>query len=351
MRLEILIVAAYVAGISLARSLAADTGQLHLQVEAAKLNDRAANASMQSATGFAMNALMELSAMNIGGAVRNGVTAYGNYRNSESLDFVTDMNIQNANKLENLTSAPEPGLVESKNEKRDAAASSAPFGAERTTFRRLDKKFLYEGKMSEIATEFEKRSGMNRERFLDALATVSEQKISAKDPEVFEKAFGRFRAFVDMIPNQEFRGGLDKAINLVPETVQRGLVGHAISKAINFVADLGDPPPADAEALAAETAAPAANAPAALVLVANEPGRAPAAEVKPALPAETIPSINAHSPLVYEMGAQESARLLSTELDTDAGDATIFAMVSKRYRRLTPGILDAGLGKVSVNAR
>ena len=319
----------------------ADPSQLRYQVDAAELHDRASDLSMESATGHAMVAVVNLAAMNIGGAVSNGYAAYGNYRNSEGLDTATDRNIRAAHSYESLSGT---GAGTAKFEVAHKTTAAAPeaeekTGAKRTTFRRLNRKFLREGKMNEIAAEFEAKSGMSRDQFFDALATISEQKISAKDPEVVEKAIGRFRAFIELVPNPEFKAGLAKALDSVPDTVQKGFVAQAISKAINFVAD-GNVPKIEpvAPVAAAETPrAPASLDEPALLVAANTPAPPPVVRDE---------KIGSAAPLLYESDAKDSDELLALAAEEDR---TIFAMVSKRYRQLSPGLVAASVVKNSVN--
>src|SRR3989344_4380440 len=211
--------------------------QMALQVEAAKLNDRASDLSMENATGFAMKAVMDLASLNIGGAIRNGVTSYGNCRNSESLDDLTDRNIVDAYML---TSLAEPGhVVFVAKDTSFLAGGARKFGSERTTFRRLDKKFLYTGEMNELAKQFEKKTGLTREQFFDVLAAASEEKISPDDSQVVEKSMARLRGFVSMIPNEKIQARLKELVDEVPEFFQRGVVANSISQATTFAAESG----------------------------------------------------------------------------------------------------------------
>lgn len=290
-------------------------------------NNTASDRSMHGATDHAMLALMNLASLNIGGAVMNGLTAYGHYNNSESLDELAAKNKVNAGSLSSLGN----------NVGGSATTSQGPEGADATTFRRLDKAFLYQGKTNEIAGEFEKRTGMEREKFLDALAAISESKLAPDDPMVAEKAIGRFRAFVDTVPNPEFKAGLNKAIDLVPETFQKGLVAKAISKAINIMADVNDPAGVpEAQLAGEEKMAPAEGA-------RNLAAAQPAAEAPPqtAAPSEEAKIHVAEQNLFINMDPSEAPLKEVYGLDPNAAaeDRSIFAMVTHRYRELAPNLL------------
>lgn len=261
--------------------------------------------SLQQSTGYAMTALMDLSNLNIQGAVNNGMTAYGKYRNSETLDKLGDQNVRNAGALSSVGSE---------------APSRAPTV---TTFRRLDPSFLQKGKFAEVAAEFEKRSGMKRETFLNQLADVSEKKISRKDPQLVDKVVGRFESFISKIPNKDFRGNLQKGVKMVPETVRTGLISKAVAKFAGMMAS-GPAPEISAPKVAAAPA-PVAAEPAAVAALAPEAAAPAAVVAEERAPASEDPQ----NPL---------GNIVQAALETQNQDPTIFQQVSRRIRILTPMI-------------
>jgi hypothetical protein len=273
-------------------------------------NRAASDTSMQHSTGYAMNALMDLGNLNIKSAVNNGMNAYGKYRNSETLDKLGDINFNQANALSSVGSE---------------GASAAPRKTD-TTFRRLDPSFLRKGEMDKVATEFEKKSGMKRETFLNQLSEVSEKKIRRSDPQLVDKVLGRFESFISKIPNKDFRDNLQKGVNMVPQSMRTGIISKAVAKFSNALAP--EAAPAPAEQLAA--------APAEAPVAAAAEEEAPAVELPPP-PVATV----AEAPLVREPASEEAnllGNIIQAALDEQSQDPTIFQIVSRRYRLLTPAI-------------
>lgn len=276
-------------------------------------NRGASDDSLKHSTAYAMNALMDLSNLNIKSAVNNGMTAYGKYRNSETLDKLGDQNIQRAGSLASVGSA---------------VSTSGPTN---TTFRRLDPSFLRKGKFGEIASEFEKRSGMPREKFLAQMSDVSEKKIRRSDPKLVDKVVGRFENFVAQIPNPDFRNKLQKGVEMVPATVRTGLISQAVSKFANATsgaalptvseissANLSPTSPTPASEPIAEAYIPVTG----VDVKAEE--RAPASE--PTAP-EHVDASDGSNPL---------GSIIQAAIATQGQDTTIFQQVSRRYRIVTP---------------
>lgn len=285
--------------------------QTNAQTVAEDLNRKASDQSLQSSTTSAMKALMNLASANVPGAISNGMTAYGKYRNSENLDIMGDKNILNQAQMASAgTALP-----------KVSAVSASPAG---TTFRRLDPAFLRKGEAAAVAAEFEKQTGMKREDFLAQLSTISENKIHSNDPQLMDKAFSRLEAFVAKIPNKDFRGKLQKGISMVPGTVRNGLVAKAISKFAGFMSgDSGEPALAQKPAEAAAPVVAEAPAPAPEAVAAAEPNREPAATVAMEAKTESAPDSGL-------------ADVIHAAMDTQAAEPTIFEIVSRRYRIVTP---------------
>lgn len=206
--------------------------QAQMQDEAAKLHNSGSDKSMESATNNAMKALMNLADKQIPTAVQNGYKAYGNYSNSEEMDQ------REAEAQANQASMRSLGAGGAS--KSTGSVTQGRSGAAATSFRRLSRKFLYSGEVAATAAELEKKSGMSREKFLDALVFASENKISPDDPQAIKKSVDRFKAFVATIPNPEFRGNIEGLIDSVPETVVSGVLSKAIMKFGGGKEDLRD---------------------------------------------------------------------------------------------------------------
>jgi hypothetical protein len=260
-----------------------------------------------------MNALMDLGNLNIKSAVNNGMNAYGKYRNSETLDKLGDINFNQASALSSVGSD---------------GASAAPRKTD-TTFRRLDPSFLRKGEMAQVASEFEKKSGMPRETFLNQLSEISEKKIRRSDPQLVDKVLGRFENFVAKIPNKDFRNNLQKGVNMVPQSLRTGIISKAVAKFSNALAPGTTPSPA-AEQVAA---APAdAQVPAEASTGEEVAEAAPSAE----------PAMEASRELASDDPANDPANplgnIIQAAIDTQSQDPTIFQIVTRRYRLLTPTI-------------
>jgi hypothetical protein len=274
-----------------------------------------------------MQALMDLAATNIPSAVNNGLSAYGRYRNSESLDMLTDANINSAISMGSIGARP---------------ALAGNTGPTSTTYRRLDPSFLHQGEAGKVAAEFERQTGMSRNDFLTQLSSISEQKIRKSDPMLFDKALSRLEGFVGKIPNQKFRNNLQKNINLVPNTLRKGLVAQAVAKFTGLLAGGGSPSSTISEPGAAAQAATKANGgernPASGAEAGNDAkkgGESALAGSAPAFANGAGAGRDGRVPLdTIVRAAIES----STSQAGQSDEFTIFQQVSRRYRLLTPGL-------------
>lgn len=294
-------------------------------------NRKASDDSMQVSTTYAMTALMDLASFKIPSAVNNGMTAYGKYRNSETLDRLGDENVRRAASMGSVGTG-DPSLSTVKTQ---------------TSFRRLDASFLRTGEAGKVAAEFEKRSGMPREKFLEHMSAISEKKISRYDPQMVDKVLGRFEGFINEIPNPEFRGNLQKAVNMVPSSARTGLIGKAVAKFANLMsvasggASAGDSgvsagvaavPTTGGEAPATDAAAAAE----ALAAVAGvEDARAPASTEGSNVPTlgaslNEIPVPAGSDKAANPLGSVVQAAITSSQ--GQAQDQTIFQQVSRVYR-------------------
>lgn len=296
-----------------APAFAANINQTNAQQAAENLNRQGSDQSMQNATTSAMKALMHFEQGEMPSAISNGMNAYGKYRNSEDLDKMGDKNTLNQASMGSLDGSSVSGAVKKTS----------------TTFRRLDPSFLRQGEAGKIAAEFEQRTGMKREDFLKEMSNVSEQKISRNDPHLMEKVFERFEGFVKKIPNAEFRNHVQQRVDSVPATVRNGLIGKAIGKFASFLSGGGGGAP---EAPVAQVPTPAPTA-----------GKAEAAPV--AAPAATATSaVTAPTATATQAKSSDDSKnallgnVLNAAMNSQAVEPTIFEMVTRQYRELTPGL-------------
>lgn len=306
-------------------TLAADSAvsQVDAQKNSFSANDVGSDESLKHSATHAMQALMNLSSGQIPSAVNQGYKAYGQYRNAENLDRMKNKNAAIANSMGSVGSAP---------------VIAAP-AKTNTSFRRLDPSFLRDGEFDKVAAEFERQTGMSRTEFLHQMSEVSEKKISRYDPMMIDKAFSRFEDFLKKVPNAQFRKNAEKNVAMVPETVRKGIVAKAVTKLAGFFADIGSSPaPAMDPSLSAAAPAPAGPQEAATAPAA--PAMKEAEDRKPAA-AQAIPAPENASEEPKDGFGNIVAAALETQGSPEgqAGDLSIFQQVSRRYRILTPLIV------------
>lgn len=330
---------------------AAETTQSKAQQEAEELHRKAADLSMQNSTTSAMTALMDLAALNIGGAVSNGYKAYGSYRNSEELDVTADLDNYLKNKMISSGTAFNGGTQSTK-----ASATAKGSGGisgltiTDTSFSRLNPSFLRTGDSARVAAEFEKKSGMSREEFLTNLGKISDNKLSANDPQLMDKMVGRFEAFIAKIPNQEFRGNLEKGIAMIPQSARTGLVAQALQKlSSGFMtasssggSGISDHALAKTEKLdSAPNTKPVttANTATSVVAAATVP-----AEKSAGAAARAPSSNNAGEKIenagffigLEKEGNDPLGNIIQSAMESQSREETIFSQVTRRYRIVTP---------------
>lgn len=271
----------------------------------------------------AMRALNHLAALDIGGAFHYGYKGYGNYINSQRMDDLDSRSWKNKDALNSVNN----GMIH---------GASAPHPHKLSD---MDKSFLYRGETGDVAAEFEKRSGMSREEFFDHLAAAEDSGLSWDDPNVVSKMEQRFQTFVARIPNQEYRANLEKAQSMISLAKKVSLLEEGLSfyKKMRW----GD---GASQVAAGETNG---NAPEALVAgpeaSTSEASRNPASESSPSR-LLTPPNPNEGMPKLAKDQMGMYLGLEGTHAD-ELGDImanvdeTIFHLISKRYRKLTPGLL------------
>ncbi len=163
--------------LSPASATAEEFTQAGAQNTAANLNNRGSDDSLEASSNSAMVAIMNLAALNIPGAFSNGYRAYGQYINSEKLDELESKNLRRKNSMASLGA----GMTGGANSSTGSGGKNGG-GITGTTFSRLDPAFMYKGEANDIASEFEKRSGMKREEFLRHLGSATDSDITFQDP-------------------------------------------------------------------------------------------------------------------------------------------------------------------------
>jgi hypothetical protein len=208
----------------------------------------------------------------------------------------------------------------------------------------MDRTFLYRGETGEVAAEFEKRSGMSREEFFNQIAAAADSGLSFDDPNLMDKMEKRYQSFVDRIPNQEYKSNLEKAhsmLSLVKKTqFLQELAGHYVKN--RWGAGEDPQQTAKGEANGKGSAVTAASGGAEK---SNGADRGPASE---ALPLARLARIDDNTPKLSkdQMGmylglegshSDELRDVMGSLLGADSD--SIFRLVSKRYRKLTPALL------------
>jgi len=326
-----------------------DVTQENAQNRAARINNRGSDDSMEAATTSGMNAVMNLAALNIGGAVHWGYKGYGQYTNSEKLD---DLEIRTL-KLQGKMTTVGQGLVKGGGGGGTRQLTGrGPSGVTgNTSFSRLDSGFLYKGQAAEVASEFERQSGMKRDEFLAHLSDATDSDISWEDPDLMQQLEARYQRFKSRVPNEKFRKGLETAETLVPPTARQELLGKFSKFYFDAWKDSPTSTPNVAQASSIDLSTPKSES-----TNSARPTASAAAPVSSAINSanpstdgmnRTLASADEPSYKVERkmarmfigLGSQNSQDTLNEYLaNADLAEETIFLKVSKRYRLLTPSL-------------
>lgn len=305
-----------------------------------KLNNIGSDDSMEAATDSVMVAIMNLAALNIPGAFSNGYKAYGQYINSEKMDDVEAKALKRrgsmasiGNNIVNTAALNTAG--------KNVGQGSGVSGT--TTFSRLDPKFLYKGKTNEIATEFERQSGMRRETLLKHMASATDSDLNYSDPNLLHKLEARFEAFKADVPNKDFRGGLERAANMFPHSARVETLDKLST--MYTAAWKGSPQESQSSVASAGTNAPApgpASAPESTMISTSINAAA-----VPIQDEKTTGRTIASAPVLKEaafigIGSGKNSQEMVNEFlstPTPSEMESIFTKVSRRYKILTPALL------------
>jgi hypothetical protein len=318
-------------------AFAGDKSQIDLLADALRVNKIGSDQSMQDSTTNAMTALMKLAKADRTGAISKGYQAFGQYRNSGDLDGMRLKTSINALKLDTM------GNYISTTGKN--SIFMAPISEYSTSYARLDPAFLHKGEAGKVADEFESQTGMKRETFLKKMASASDSTISASDPKMVDKVLSRFESFVSEIPNEAFRDKVQKQIAAVPQTVRTGLISQALQKASQFLAGTA-PVQSDLSVMPKDTGKASSGSTLAAVPIADSkaPIAAPTAKGEDRNPATAMTTMLGERSEFRNIdhdkfGSDAVGGALQTALDEQGGEDTIFKQVSRKYRGLSPSLL------------
>lgn len=309
-----------------------------------------------------MRAMNRLASLDIGGAIHYGYKGYGNYINSENMDDLDSVSHNRRGKMSSAgmgavggSGASGSGVVNgdySNGLGPEREAAKLPSGAmgkakengESSITRRKwgdsDRGFLYRGETGEVAAEFEKRTGMSREEFANHLSSIVDARLTFDDPELMNKLEQRFVAFKAGVRNPDFKSKLEKVHSMFSFAKKTEMLQEAAAFFNKHRVK-----PGDQGQMVAGNAQPAPQA------AVPDSGNAAGADRGPASDAATAPT-----PAVAAQSADPKQARLTKEqmgmylgLEKQHGDElqelmnsaedTIFKVVSKRYRKLTPGLL------------
>jgi hypothetical protein len=276
-----------------------------------------------------MQALIKFGDNDIPGALSGAYKAYTKFKTSENLDRLRKQNLMAKASLGG-------GYTDA-----EAAFMGSP-----TSYRRLDSSFLSSGENAKLAEEFEKKTGIKRQDFLHMLTSAAENKLYVSDPKLAEKVDSEFEAFVEKIPNPEFRAKVKNGMSLVPSLQRHQLLVKGVQKMVALAKDFQSFAPAPSDITKASAPVLASENQASKPVVPEAVGEA-LAPVKPEeheAKAEEVPGVGSLNS--DEMARAQDRNIASggdlkldgVVLDAvkfDADKETIFQIVSRRYKLVT----------------
>ena len=327
-------------------------------------NAKGSDDSIDEATNNAMKAFMNLAALNIPGAISKGYQAYGNYLNSEKMDDLEARSKANRGSMNSIVN----GLMNAGQGAGAGMGSGASSGISGKVYSQMDTGFLYKGEIAETAAEFEKKSGMKREDFFKHMAAGLDSHPTWDDPNLMAKLEGHFNSFKNAIPNKEFKAGLQAAQDSVPNFARNKIMGEISSFYADAMQGWNKATGSGASMLAGNGGGSAADASRAPSSVSEATGGAAAGTGAGAsgTGASTAPGAagtpGATDKIAANVAAGKSMSAPARDVDgmfigIRSGDSagaikdylaspsvlnteeSIFKVVSKRYRLLTPALL------------
>jgi len=309
-----------------------------------------------------MRAMGRLASLDIGGAIHYGYKGYGNYINSQKMDDLDARAWKKKNTMNSVTNGMIGGAkgggsgttagdaYSSVGPQSEAAKMPSGSNGKSTNsesaitgnkWKDMDKGFLYRGETAEVAAEFEKKTGMSREEFFDHVANAADSNLSFDDPNLMNNLEQRFQAFKGAVRNKDFKDKLDKVHSMFSFMKKTEMLQEAASF---YYAQRGPLTPPDQM-----LAGGAGKGEASTVSVSGN-GGATAAAGERALASDSTSLLAAQSNSdPREATLRKDQMGLYLGLESSHGDElkdimvnaedTIFKAVSKRYRKLTPGLL------------
>ncbi len=309
-----------------------------------------------------MRAMGRLASLDIGGAIHYGYKGYGNYINSQKMDDLDARAWKKKDTMNSITNGMIGGASGGGSSTNGGEAYSAvgpereaaklPSGANGKStngesaitgkkWKDMDKGFLYRGETGEVAAEFEKKTGMSRDEFFNHVANAADSNLSFDDPNLMNNLEQRFQAFKAGVRNQDFKDKLDKVHSMFSFMKKTEMLQEAASF---YYAQRGPLNPPD-QMLAGGAAKGDAS-----TISASGNGGTSSAMGERALASDSAPLLAAQSNFdPSEAKLRKDQMGLYLGLENSHGDElkdimvnaedTIFKAVSKRYRKLTPGLL------------
>ena len=297
---------------------AQELNQTDAQKLAAAVNEAGSDQSLRSSATTVMQALMQFGDNDIKGAVSSAYKAYGSFKDSENLDRQRKQGIL---LKASMGSAENINLTE----------VETAFLASSTSYRRLRPSFLNSGDDAKIAADFERKTGIRRQDFLDMLAGAAENKLYVSDPNLAEKIDAEFVGFVEKIPDPEFRGKVKYALDLVPRLARHKMLVQAVQNMVQLVKKLSSPGGMAVEAPIGDPAR--ASAARSLAALAEVP---PANEADMAGPSMSLSSDEMARATDDNAGSHKLDNVIQAAIHDDPEKETIFEKVSRRYRMISP---------------
>lgn len=307
-----------------------------------------------------MRAMGRLAALDIGGAIHYGYKGYGNYINSQKMDDLDARAWKKKDVMNSISngfisgsksggsgiSGDTPSDIGPEREAAKLAAGSngrSQNGSSEVTSKKwkdLDKGFLYRGETADAAAEFEKKTGMSREEFFNQVADAADANLSFDDPNLMNNLEQRFQVFKASVKNQDFKDKLDKVHSMFSFMKKTEMLQEAAAFYYQQRGPAG-PPPTD-------VANSGVNGNTSGITAAGDGNggslgeRAPASDAAPLVAPQSSTDAKDVKLTKEQMGmylgleGQHGDELKDIMINSED---TIFKVVSKRYRKLTPGLI------------
>jgi|GEM_PF-5555715 len=306
-----------------------------------------------------MRAMGRLASLDIGGAIHYGYKGYGNYINSQRMD---DLDSRAWKKKDTMNSINNGFISGSKSggagaaggdgysavgpekeyAKLDSSAGKSRNGDSEITSKKwkdLDKGFLYRGETADVAAEFEKKTGMSRDEFFNQVADAVDANLSFDDPNLMNNLEQRYQMFKAGVRNPDFKDKLEKVHSMFSLLKKTEMLQEAAAFYNQQRGAVGPPPEA--------VAGSGINGNGSTVSAAGGGGgstasaeRSPASEAVTLAPQSSIDprdvKISKEAGMYLGLASQHGDELKDIMINSED---TIFKVVSKRYRKLTPGLI------------